>query len=248
MAAGVPLEFTDNDLRTAISRCTSWRGVQRTLGYRDTSGYIGERLRERAAELGIATDHFTRYQSWTRADLNEAIQASQTWTQVLRRLRLPLNGHNAAKVRGYAERAGLKFEHFDRHRGISSEMPFSAKVHPRHLRKAGNSIATAWFIRRGYAVSVPVEHQPYDLVVEADKRLYRVQVKTATSHDSSGAFVCSLRRIPARDREVITYDSADVDFFFVIDAENNNYVIPIQEVAGAFQVSLSTMEHRKMPR
>jgi hypothetical protein len=248
MIGGIPFKFTDNDLRTAISRCTSWRGVQRTLGYKDTSGYIGERLRERAAELGIVTDHFTHYQSWTRTDLDEAIQASDNWNQVLRRLRLPINGHSAAKVRGYAEHAGLNFEHFARQRGASTEVPFSAQANPRHLRTAGNSIAAAWFTRRGYAVSVPVEHQPYDLVVEADKRLYRVQVKTATARDTSGAFICRLRRVPARDGEVITYDPADVDFFFVVDAEDDCYIIPIQEVAGAFQVSLSTMEHRKMPR
>lgn len=218
------------------------------LGYSDRNGFIGERLRERASDLGIPTSHFPWQVPWTAQEVAEALRECDTWTQVLIHLGVALGGHNVSKVRSYADRHGLDYSHFARHRDRGGEMPFKAERDLAHLRVAGNSIATSWFARRGYAVSVPVEHRPYDLIVEADGQLHRVQVKTATARDSSGAVVCRLRRKPSRDGQEIAYDRADVDFFFIIDLDDNHYIVPIGDVTGLMQVSLSTLAHRKVPQ
>jgi hypothetical protein len=217
------------------------------LGYSDRNGFISERLRERASILGIPASHFPWNVPWTAREVAAALRECDNWNQVLLRLGVALGAHNVSKVRSYADRHSLDYSHFTRHRERGGGIPFDAKRDLKYLRTAGNSIATAWFARRGYAVSVPIENRPYDLIVEGDDRLHRIQVKTATARDTSGAVVCRLRRRPSRDGQEVAYDSADVDFFFIIDLEDGYYIVPISDVIGLMQVSLSTLKHRKVP-
>lgn len=247
VSTGVRLDVSDDELRSAVARSRSWRGVQRALGYKDTSGFVGERLRERATALGISTSHFPRHVPWTADQVEAAVRECDNWNQVLSRLGVPQNGHNASRVRGYAERYGFSYSHFSREHNRSGETPFTNDRHPKFLRGAGNSIATSWFMRRGYAVSVPTEDRPYDLIVEADGTLYRVQVKTTTARQTNGVIYCRVNRQPSRDGHRITYERSDVDFFFIIDIEDNFYIVPISDVAGTLQISVSTIGHRKVP-
>ena len=53
---------------------------------------------------------------------------------------------------------------------------------------AGLGQAIAWFTMQGYAVSIPLtDNQDYDLVVEVDGRLQKVQVKSGSRLAKSGA-------------------------------------------------------------
>lgn len=71
----------------------------------------------------------------------------------------PGNRSTIAKVRGSAERLGIDYRHFGGQRDPGIKMPFTAIPEPRFLRQAAASIAAAWFTRRGYAVSYPLETQ-----------------------------------------------------------------------------------------
>ena len=103
----------------------------------------------------------------------------------------------------------------------------------------------AWFARRGYTVSLPTEPGPYDLIVEADGTLYRVQVKTATYRDGkSGQFCVRVSRRPLRDNVQVAYDPADVDFFFIVDGDAIQYLVPLAELGGAQYVTVSTIRHQ----
>src|SRR5712691_9432347 len=137
MPSGTALEFSDDELREAIARSRSWRGVARVLGYSDRNGFIGERLRERASDLGIPTSHFPWHIPWTAPEVATALRECDTWTQVLLRLGVALGGHNVSKVRSYADRHGLDYSHFARHRDRGGEMPFNAERDPAHVRTAG---------------------------------------------------------------------------------------------------------------
>jgi hypothetical protein len=96
-------------------------------------------------------------------------------------------------------------------------------------------------------VSHPAEPRPYDLAVEADGILYRVQVKSVTGKDhKSSAWICRLGQNP-RYRKTVLYDPDDIDFFFIVTAADEYYIVPIEEVAGQGSVSLSTLEHRRVP-
>jgi PD-(D/E)XK endonuclease len=89
---------------------------------------------------------------------------------------------------------------------------------------------------------------PYDLVVDAEGALYRVQVKTATARDrKSGVWSCRLAQNP-KYRKTVVYDPDDVDFFFIIDGDMTYYLVPGEEVAGLGSVSLATLGHRQVKR
>ena len=58
MTKGVAIRPTDDHLRVAVTRVTSWRGVMRELGYATSNGITSRLLQERAAALGLDTSHF----------------------------------------------------------------------------------------------------------------------------------------------------------------------------------------------
>jgi len=58
MTRGVALKPGDDDLRQAVVRSDSWRGVMRDLGYATSNGITSAILQGRAASLGLDTSHF----------------------------------------------------------------------------------------------------------------------------------------------------------------------------------------------
>ncbi|WP_430503102.1 group I intron-associated PD-(D/E)XK endonuclease [Micromonospora trifolii] len=73
-------------------------------------------------------------------------------------------------------------------------VPFASAELPDRLRAAAIGEAIAWFLRRGYLPSIPVEPTRYDLVVESDDGLKRVQVKSTTHQDPRGRYVVGIAR------------------------------------------------------
>jgi hypothetical protein len=250
MARGVKIEVSDEDLRIAVQNSHSWREVMRVLGYATTNGYLGEQLRLRATGLAIDYSHFShrRHSPWSVEALTTAIRNSTNWAGVAVELGVsPLHYQTLSSIKGHAARLGIETRHLANGRQVELPVPFTSNPDVRYLRQSANCVAMAWFARRGYRVSVPAEPVPYDLIVEADGRLYRIQVKTAIGKDSkSGAPVCRVCRIPRRDGRRIAYDPDDVDFFFIIDGEGNKYIIPLAELGGAVSVSLRTVMHRQV--
>jgi PD-(D/E)XK endonuclease len=248
MSQGVKLTYSEADLRAAVQKSTSWRGVMRTLGYATTNGRTANGIKLEAEELGLDTSHFGHgpKRTWPAKQVEEAVQASASWSEVVGRLGFSsANAEAIARVRGLAARLGIDSRHFTSHRQQIGEIPFTAVPDNRYLRRAAASIAMAWFARRGYTASLPTEPRPYDLIVEAGAALYRIQVKTAT-YGKSGNFECAISRQPLRDGQKIAYDPADVDFFFIVDPDGGQYIVPIAELGGRKYVSLNTIDHRKV--
>lgn len=248
MSKGVKLAYSEADLRAAIEASTSWRGVMRTLGYATTNGRVANGIKLEAEELGLDTGHFGHgpKRTWPAKQVEEAVQASASWSEVVGRLGFSsVNAGAIARVRGLAARLGIDSRHFTSHRQHVGDMPFTAVPEARYLRYAATPMAMAWFVRRGYAVSIPTEPRPYDLIVEAQGALYRVQVKTATFRDrKSGQYLARVSRRPLRDNVRVAYDPADVDFFFIVDGDANQYLVPLAELGGAQNVTVSTIHHR----
>lgn len=58
------------------------------------------------------------------------------------------------------------------------------------------AVAIAHFAKQGYTVSVPLtDSQKYDLIVEIEGVLNKVQIKTTFTKNPSGAYVVGLRTI-----------------------------------------------------
>lgn len=95
--------------------------------------------------------------------------------------------------------------------------------------------AIAYYTGLGYAVSIPLtDTQPYDLIVDNGKLLFRVQVKYTESH------YVGLRTIRCNSKKVKTskLDATKIDILFIASKDNGFYEIPISELKVRTAISL----------
>jgi hypothetical protein len=93
--------------------------------------------------------------------------------------------------------------------------------------------AIGWLTECGYTVSIPLtDSQDYDLIVDIDNKLNKVQVKTTRYKNKYGIFMVNLS-IKGGNQSCNTikiFDSSTVDYVFILTSENNMYFIPACEI------------------
>ncbi|MGS2619430.1 group I intron-associated PD-(D/E)XK endonuclease [Micromonospora sp. LZ34] len=149
-------------------------------------------------------------------------------------------------VRRVAEALGLDASHFGYPRGQdpvdSVAIPFTRS--PTHGAHSGLSSAARWFLDRGYPVSIPLEPTHYDLVVDSDDGLKKVQVKTTNTREKNGRYAVRLTRtvfdntVQANSRGCYRerpYEPGMVDYFFVSTGGGTQYLIPYEVVRHVVQ-------------
>ena len=112
---------------------------------------------------------------------------------------------------------------------------------PRHQGEIGLSDAIGWFGRRGLTVSIPLaDNQPYDLVVDVDGALARVQVKTATGRSAYGRFLVSLETAGGNQsfHTRKPFDPGVVDLVYVLTDDGGRHVIPSAAITARRTISL----------
>jgi hypothetical protein len=114
------------------------------------------------------------------------------------------------------------------------------------LRHAAVGIAVEWFVSRGYVASLPVTAAVYDLVVESDTGLMRVQVKT-TTHRRAHGWVANVFRqeydgtaTTTLRRRHVPYSAHDIDVFFIVTGDRALYLIPVAVVRSRTKITLDT--------
>lgn len=91
-------------------------------------------------------------------------------------------------------------------RPLREAIGFRKHVNPRKQGNAGLGIAIAYFSRIGVDVAIPLtDTQRYDLIIEHDGRLERVQVKTTTMKQGHG-YAVHLRTIGGNKSQVVARD------------------------------------------
>lgn len=119
-------------------------------------------------------------------------------------------------------------------------VPFTAMGVDRNLRAAAVGEAIAWFLQRGYVPSIPVEPTRYDLVVESDDGLKRIQVKSTTQKER-GRWIVRIgrheygRSVPINAngaRRQTVYRPEEIDLFFVLTSLGEKYLIPLTATGG----------------
>lgn len=117
----------------------------------------------------------------------------------------------------------------------------------------GLGSAIAYFTAHGYVVSIPLnDNQGYDLIVDKDNHLQRVQVKTTGAKTrGSRTYTVQLKSVHARksSKNVIRRFTADrADLLYVLVADGTKYLIPAQLADGKTSMSLgSVVEKYKLP-
>jgi hypothetical protein len=120
--------------------------------------------------------------TYTDEQLTDAVANATCWADVKEALGMRRQGHSTWLQRN-AARLGLDTSHLAENRRSAvpvprTDLPFKECPTHKIRGRVGASIAMQWFLSHGYMVSIPVETTTYDLVVESDDGLKRVQVKT----------------------------------------------------------------------
>jgi hypothetical protein len=108
---------------------------------------------------------------------------------------------------------------------------------------AGLGIAIGWFTEQGYTVCIPLtDSQDYDLVIDIQGRLQKVQVKTATRY-RYGGWVSDLRVKGGNKSgtgKTKVFDPTQIDLLFIITGDRTLYLIPSVSVQGQATISLGS--------
>jgi hypothetical protein len=108
-------------------------------------------------------------------------------------------------------------------------------------RRPGEYSAIEYFGSQGIPVALPIGHSPdYDLIVEIDGRLVRVQVKTASHHRGSRWEVTIATRGGNQSWTGVVkrFSSLRCDYLFVLVGDGRRWLIPSDQVDGGSGVLL----------
>jgi PD-(D/E)XK endonuclease len=242
--------WTDEQLRDAVARQSSWRGALRALGLKSTSSGSMRTVQRRSIHLGLETSHFRRNRKWSDHQLKDAVKTSTTWDEVIERVGLSKEGGTALRLKGHAVRLGLDVSHL---KPLPEQRPsiehLTSEANAAELRNAAPALATAWFSLRGLPVAVPSEPQAYDLLVTTPAGFQRVQVKTTTFAVGNGTWQVSIGHRPYildKTASKEPYDPETIDCFFIINGAGDLYLIPIEAVAGYTAIYLSAYSDYKV--
>ncbi len=106
----------------------------------------------------------------------------------------------------------------------------------------GLGAAIAYFTMKGYTVAIPLtDSQQYDLIVDIDGKLSRVQVKT-TRFKGRGSYEISLS-IKGGNRsstgKLHRFDRSQVDHLFVLTEDGGSYFIPTSAIENTCALRLT---------
>ena len=110
-------------------------------------------------------------------------------------------------------------------------------------KEIGNSslgVAIAYFSCNGYIVSIPLnDTQDYDLIVEKNNILSRVQVKGTSFKTKYGVYQVALKSTGGtRGSFYKTVVDTKVELLFVVTGDLAKYLIPIEFIKNKYTLNL----------
>lgn len=102
-------------------------------------------------------------------------------------------------------------------------------------KEKGNSglgMAIAYYSCNGYIVSVPLnDTQDYDLIVDKEGVISRVQVKATNCKTKRGTFQVALKSCGGtKGKTYKTVVETDIDIIFMVTGDGKMYLIPKEEI------------------
>jgi PD-(D/E)XK endonuclease len=216
-----------------MATARSWRGVLRAMGMNDSSAGSLRAAQRRAHCLGIPYNHFTGQRRWSDDELRNALPDAASWSALAVALGRTPDGGTLSSLRTRALRLRLPIAHLEPRRPEPDQLPAADMS---RLPVAAPMLAAAWFAFHGFNICWPLEPARYDLLVEREATVRRVQVKTTTWRDA-GAYSVAVSSSRVNGRA--SYSVDEIDCFFVVDGELNAYLVPASIVAGFQRLSLS---------
>ena len=102
-------------------------------------------------------------------------------------------------------------------------------------KEKGNTslgVAIAYYSANGYTVSIPLnDTQDYDLIVDKDNKLKKVQVKSTACKTKYGNYQVALKSCGGtKGKTYKTLIDTNVDELFILTEDLNMYIVPIEEI------------------
>lgn len=112
----------------------------------------------------------------------------------------------------------------------------SGMIESKNLDKIAFGYAIAWFSSHDCQVTIPISLTPYDLIIEENGKLLKIQIKSVRAL-RKGKWAVKLNhrvndRTSSYKRRVVAYTKEQIDFFFILTACLEIYLIPIEAVLG----------------
>jgi len=108
--------------------------------------------------------------------------------------------------------------------------------------------AINYFISAGYEVCLPIgDRKSWDMIVEKEESLHRVQVKYAGAYSRGGKCKAGLR-ITGGNQSYYTakkYKENDFDLLFVFSEKNQRYCIPWKDVLVRNELTVEDIKYQK---
>lgn len=104
----------------------------------------------------------------------------------------------------------------------------------------GLGIAIAYYTSNGYIVSIPLnDTQDYDLIVDKDNRIYKVQVKATSCKTKYGSYQVALKSCGGtKGCTYKTILNTNIDEIFIVTDNLDIYIIPIDKVENYSTLNL----------
>lgn len=101
-------------------------------------------------------------------------------------------------------------------------------------------MAIAYFGSNGYTVSIPLnDTQDYDLVVDFDGELKKIQVKASGYKQNNDSFQIQLRTVSGTTRQPYkTVKDTNIDYLFCLCGDGTMYLIPRNEIINKTTLNL----------
>ncbi len=111
-------------------------------------------------------------------------------------------------------------------------------------KEKGNTalgIAIAYFVSNGYTVSIPLnDTQDYDLVVDKNNQLEKIQVKSSGCKTKYGHYQVALRSCGGTAGKVYkTVVDTNIDKLFIVNEIGEMYLIPKNDINNRNTLNLS---------
>lgn len=108
--------------------------------------------------------------------------------------------------------------------------------------------AIQYYMSNGYEVSLPIgDKRPYDIIIEIDGLLQRVQIKYAGFYTGIGQHKAALR-ITGGNRSsnnAKTYDKKDFDILFIFTANGRKFSLPWKDVKSKNEINIEHSKYRQ---
>jgi hypothetical protein len=110
-------------------------------------------------------------------------------------------------------------------------------------KEKGNTsfgIAIAYYASNGYTVSIPLnDTQDYDLLIDKDNQIKRVQVKYTSCKTKYGNYQVALKSCGGtKGTTYKTVIDTNVDYLFIASEQLDMYLIPIKELINKSTLNL----------